>query len=145
MVASLNNNNPARDLSYNLVHYIRKRLNIGQTGGLLTTVVTPIATIPANAVMLSTSGAYITVDLNGTTNTLDVGYAADTLGTAVGNAYASAIALATTGGGLIAFDEIGSTGITGRPRAVDTAITATFTGTATTGQIDLIVSYIPLG
>lgn len=145
MATSLNTSVPARDLSYNLVHYIRRRLNIGQTGGLITTVAFPIGTLPANAVLVTGSGAWVTVDLGGTTNTLEVGYAADTLSTADADAYASAIALPITTGGFIAFDEIGATGLTGRARAVDTAITATFTGTATTGQIDLILAYVPLG
>lgn len=143
MVTSLNNSNPARDRSEQLVHYIRRRLSIGQTGGLITTVPFSFGKIPANADLVTGSGVWIVNDLGGTTNTLDVGYAADTLGTADGDAYASAIALPITTGGFIAFDEIGATGITGRPRAVETALTATFTGTATTGVVDIIVAYTP--
>lgn len=144
MTTSLNSTIPARDRGEQLVQFIRRRLNIGQSGGLITTVAKAIGTLPANAVMVAPSGAYVTVDLGGTTNTLEVGYAADTLSTADADAYASAIALPITTGGFIAFDEIGATGATGRPRSVDTAITATFTGTATTGQIDLIIAYVPL-
>lgn len=141
MVASLNNTNPARDRGEQLVHFIRRRLAVGQAGGLITTVAFPLGSIPANADLLSNSGVWIVNDLGGTTNVLDVGYAADTLSTADDDAYASDIALPITTGGFIAFDEIGATGITGRPRAVDTAITATFTGTATTGIVDIIVAY----
>lgn len=142
MTTSLNSTIPARDLGYQLMHFLRKRINIGVTGGLVTTVVTPLGlTLPANAAVTSASGVWVTVDLGGTTNTLDIGYAADTLGTEDINAYMSTGALPITTGGWVAMDEIAATGFTARPRTVDAALTATFTGTATTGQIDIVVGY----
>jgi len=61
-----------------------------------------------------------------------------------GTAYATALALAITTGGFVPFDEIvAATGVTAKPRSVDTNVIVTFTGTATTGQIDVVMGYVP--
>jgi|SRR5262245_40477305 len=139
MVTSLNTTVPARDyISAQMAHYLRKTISPATTP---TTTVVVVGTIPANAIVLSSSGVYVTTDLNGTTNVLQIGYAADTLGSADPDAYATNLALATTTGGFVAVDEV--TTSTARPRAVDTVITATWTGTATTGAFDVVIGYIP--
>jgi len=145
MVTSLNQTIPARDRSEQMTHYIRRRINVGQAGGLITTVAFSLGTLPANAAVISGGGVWVSTDLNGTTNTLDIGYAADTLSSADADAYATALALPLTTGGFVPLDEIvAATGRTAIPRAVDTALTATFTGTATTGVVDICIPFVPL-
>jgi hypothetical protein len=142
MVTSLNNstNQSARDVSYQLVHYLRKAIGPGsQASGALIDV----GTIPAGALIVANgAGVYVTAEFTGTTNVLDVGYAQDSLGTADPNAYVSALVLPiTTAGYFLAFDE--TTATTSRPRAVDVNVTATWTGTATTGSAEIVIPYIP--
>lgn len=130
----------ARDHYLNLVHYLRKAVSVPTNP---TGVVVDVGTIPANALVLANaSGIYVTTEFTGTTNVLDVGFAADSLSTADPNAYASAVALPiTTAGHYLAFDETAAA--TARARSVDTAVTATWTGSATTGGFEVIVAYIP--
>jgi hypothetical protein len=137
----------ARDFHHQMIHYLRRRLNLVAAGGdgLVTTVATDLGVIPANAAIVGGGGVWQTVDPGGTTNTLDIGFAADSLSSADPNAYATALTLAVTTGGFIPLDEIvAATGRTAIPRSVDTKITATFTGTATTGQVDICIPYVPL-
>lgn len=144
MTTSLNSNVPARDAGYQLVHFLRKQLNVA-ADGLVTTVVKPLGlTLPANAAVIPGSGVWVTANFGGTTNTLDIGYAADSLSTADGDAYATALVMPLTTAGFVAFDEIAAGGITARPRSVDTALTATFTGTSTTGAVDIVIAYVLL-
>lgn len=147
MTTTLNNSVPARDTSTQLIHFLRKRFTIGGSGGgLVTTVSQTLGTLPANAALVGgAGGVWVTTDLDGTTNTLDVGYAADSLSTSDVNAYATALALPLTTGGFVPLDEIvAATGVTAKPRSVDTTVIVTFTGTATTGGIDVIMAYVPL-
>lgn len=144
MPTSLNNTNSARDAGYQLVHFLRKRLNVA-ADGLVTTVPKALGlTLPANAAIVPSSGVWVTTNFGGTTNTLDIGYAADATSTADGDAYATALVMPLTTAGFVPFDEIAAGGITARPRTVDTALTATFTGTSTTGAVDIIVAYVLL-
>jgi hypothetical protein len=145
MTTSLNSAVPARDAGYQLVNFLRKRFNIGQSGGLITTVSSTVGVIPANAAVISGGGVWVSTDLDGTTNTLDIGYAVDSLSSSDVNAYATALALPLTTGGFVPLDEIvAATGRTAIPRSVDTTIIATFTGTATTGVIDICIPFMPL-
>lgn len=146
MTTSLNTALPARDAGYQLVHFIRKRFNIGGTGGLATTVSANLGVLPANAAVIGgLGGVWCTTDLDGTTNTLDVGFSIDSLSASDVNAYATALALPLTTGGFVPFDEIvAATGVTAKPRSVDTNVIVTFTGTATTGAIDVVMGYVPL-
>jgi len=139
MTTSLNSTTPARDASYQLLHYLRKAINVASvpTG----TVVT-VGVLPAGAIVVAgLSGIYASADFTGTTNVIDIGYAADSLSTSDANAYASALAIPLTTGGFVAVDELATA--TGRARTVDTTITATWTGTATTGSLDVVVVYAP--
>lgn len=140
MTTSLNTTSAARDANYQLVHYIRKAINV--TSVPTGTVVT-VGKIPANALVLANvSGIYVNVEFTGTTNALNVGYAEDALGTADADAYATAVVLPiTTAGHYLAFDETAAS--TARPRAIDTTITATWTGTATTGGFEVVIGYLP--
>lgn len=145
MTTSLNSSVPARDAGYQLVNFLRKRFNIGGAGGLVTTVSQTVGVIPANAALITGAGVWVTTDLDGTTNTLDVGYAADSLSSSDVNAYATALALPLTTGGFVPFDElVAATGVTAKPRSVDTTVIATFTGTATTGAIDICIPFLTL-
>ena len=145
MATSLNTSIPARDAGYQLVHFLRKRFNIGGAGGLATTVSQNLGVLPANAAVVGgLSGVWQMVDLDGTTNTLDVGYSIDSLSASDVNAYSTALALAITTGGYVPFDElVAATGVTAKPRSVETNVIVTFTGTATTGAIDVILGYVP--
>lgn len=144
MTTSLNSTTPARDAGYNLVQYLRRRISIS-SGGLVTTVAKSLAlVIPANAAIIPGGGFWVTTNFDGTTNTIDIGYAADGLSTADPDAFATLLAVPVTTGGFVALDEIASTGGPARVRTVDTNLTATFTGTATTGAIDIIVPYVTL-
>ncbi len=144
MATSLNTTSPARDSGYQLVHYLRKQLNVA-ADGLVTTVAKPLGlTLPSGAAIIPGSGVWVTANFGGTTNTLDIGFATDALATADADAYATALVMPLTTAGFVAFDEIAAGGITARPRANDTALTATFTGTSTTGAVDIIVAYVLL-
>ena len=58
------------------------------------------------------------------------------------DAYASAVVLPiTTAGHYLAFDDMALS--TARARAIDTKITATWTGTATTGGFEVVIAYLP--
>lgn len=144
MATSLNNTNSARDSGYQLIHFLRKRFTIGGSGGMATTVSQTVGVLPANAAVISGGGVWQINDLDGTTNTLDIGYAVDSLSSSDVNAYSTALALAITTGGFVPFDEIvAATGVTAKPRSVATTVIATFTGTATTGVFDVIVPFVP--
>ena len=133
----------ARDTGLQLVHYLRKALGpatINPSG----TVVT-VGTIPANARILAHgTGLYFNSDFTGagTSGVIAGGFAADSLSTADGNAYVTTVNTpATTAGNFIVFDEIATT--TFRPRTVDTVVTATWTGSGTTGSVDVVIAYAP--
>lgn len=136
----------ARDTGTQLVHFIRKTLNFntivqGSTHTVNGTTI-EIGGIPAGAVVIG-DGIYISLAPSGTTNTLDVGYSSDSLSTSDADAYASALAMpVTTGLGRVAFDELGNTSGTAAKRSVDTTLTATWKGTATTGVFDIVVQYV---
>ena len=105
MATSLNTTIPARDVGYHLIHFLRKRFAIGGAGGLATTVSQSLGTLPANAAVVGgVSGVWQITDLDGTTNTLDVGYSIDSLSASDVNTYSTALALAITTGGFVPFD-----------------------------------------
>ena len=140
MTTSLNSTSAARDASYQLVHYLRKAINVTMHP---TGTVVEVGKIPASAIVLANaSGIYVTVEFTGTTNALNVGYAEDSLSTQDADAYASAVVLPiTTAGHYLAFDDMALS--TARARAIDTKITATWTGTATTGGFEVVIAYLP--
>lgn len=136
----------ARDTGYQLVHFLRKTINLNTTvqAATHTTLGTTIEVggIPAGAVVVG-DGLYLSLHASGTTNTLDVGYSSDSLSTLDVDAYASALSIKdTTGLGRQAFDELGNVAGSANKRAIDTTVTATWKGTATTGVFDLIVQYV---
>lgn len=98
-----------------------------------------IGVIPSNAIILAGSGIFTTTAFNGTTPTLDIGYAADSAGVADPNAYASALALPATTT-FVALDEIATA--TAVPRSVQTTVTAAITYTNTTaGSCEVLILY----
>ena len=140
MATSLNTSVPARDSSYQLVHYLRRAIDCA---AVTTGTVTTIGTLPASALVVSGTGVFVTTDLTGggSSNNVDIGYATDSLGSSVGTAYASALNLTTTTGGFTAADEL--TTQKARPRANPTTVTATWTGSATTGVFEVVVAFVP--
>lgn len=126
---------PARQMHYQLVHFLRKRVNFNDAG-ISTGVI--LGTLPAGAQITKVSANVITAFNAGTTNVLTVG----TVGTAYNN-------LAAAGD----IDETSATYQEGVAAtygsvefAVDTDVYIKYvqTGTAaTTGQADVFLTYIP--
>ncbi len=143
MATSLNTSVSARDRSENLIHFLRKRFTLGQAGGLATTVSAVVGVIPANAAIVSGGGVWVLDTTDATTQTIDIGYAADSLSSSDVNAYATALLIPQTTGGFVPLDEIvAATGVTAKPRSVDTTVIVTLTGATTTGQIDVCIPYM---
>lgn len=120
----------ARELPYQVVHYLRKSITFADNGTAVT-----VGVIPAGATILKpASGVNVDVAFNaGTSNTLNIGTTADD------NLYGTLLAV-----GSIAFvplDEAVAMTV-----SADTTITATvvLTGTAATaGNGEVIIAYIP--
>lgn len=126
----------ARDAGFQLVHYLRKTVTFAQNG-----VDVEIGTIPANSWVVG-GGVAVSTIFQGTA-IIDVGYASDSLGAKVGQAYASALSIGTTAA-FVALDELNNAGASGKSRAIDTTIICTITGaTGTSGSADVIVQYVP--
>src|SRR5262245_44642025 len=129
----------ARDYHQQLVHYLRKTIDLS-AGGLAAGTPIVVGVIPANAIVTG-GGVQTGTAFNGTTPTIDIGYAADSAGVADPNAYASALAVSAATG-YVALDELATT--TAKSRAVDTTVTATITGAGTTtGVCDVVITYVP--
>src|SRR5262245_18710026 len=129
----------ARDLHLQAVHYLRKTIDLS-TGGLAVGTAIVVGVIPAGAVVTH-GGVITTTGFNGTTPTIDVGYAADSAGVADPNAYASALSVAAAAG-LLTLDELATA--TAAPRSVDTTVTATISGSGTTtGVCVVVLTYAP--
>lgn len=138
----------ARDTGYQMIHYLRKRIDVGASAA----GTYEVGTIPANAIIIPPlTGTYQVTDATpgGTTNNVAMGYAADAVSSANSTAYGSkADAIATsqvgTGGQFSAtFAGLTTTG-GGRPVTVDRTVTVTWSGSATTGVFEVIVAYLPL-
>ncbi|QIG68265.1 hypothetical protein EVB56_074 [Rhizobium phage RHph_Y1_10] len=126
----------ARQLATQQTHYLRCGITYADNG-----VAKIVGIIPANSQIINlTSGVYIREAFNaGTTNVLDIGTSADD------DLYATDLALGAKA--FVAIDEAATaTNVNGWYVTVDTTITATvaLSGTAaTTGQAEVIISYIP--
>lgn len=117
---------------------IRKTLAFSAAVPSATNVV--VGTLPSNAILLPGAALTTTVAFNGTTPTINVGYAADAGGAAVANAYASAQAPPAIGV-TTALNAVGTA--TAAPRAPVTTITANITyTTTTTGSAELVIPYV---
>lgn len=125
---------PARQTEYQVVHYLRKKsIAFGST-----TTQSYLGTIPANSLILKPdSGVHVVTAFNaGTTNTLDIGTTTTT------TLWGSALALGTTT--FVPLDEA----VGGYRVTVDTDVYYKLNqaGTAaTTGDADIVISYIPHG
>lgn len=120
----------------NGVGTIRRTLAFSSAIPSATNVV--IGTLPSNAVILSTSGLWTTTAFNGTTPTINVGYAADSLGAAAPAAYSAAQAPTAIGFGVL--NAVAAAAAA--PRAVPTTLTANITYTTTTvGSCEIIINY----
>src|SRR5262249_16302061 len=101
----------ARDAGFQLVHYLRKTVTFRQNGADV-----EIGPSPANSWVAG--GVAVSTIFQGTA-IIDVGYASDSLGAKVGQAYASALSIGTTAA-FVALDELNNAGASGKSRAIDT-------------------------
>lgn len=121
----------ARQLPYQMVHYLRKKITYADNGNTV-----DVGTIPAGALILKPlSGVAIATAFNGgTTNTLDIGPSTDT-GT---DLWATALALGATT--FVPIDEAVSNLV-----AADTKVQAKVVSTAgaTAGEAYIVIAYVP--
>jgi hypothetical protein len=121
----------SREFHTQQTHYLRKTIFFSDNG-----VAKTVGVIPAGSLILKpSSGVHIVTVFNaGTTNTLNVGSSADD------DLFGTLLALGTAT--FVPLDEA----IGGFRVAADTTVTATvvLTGTAaTTGEAEVVISYIP--
>ncbi|BEV47350.1 hypothetical protein [Afipia carboxidovorans] len=121
----------ARQLPYQMVHYLRKKITYADNGNTV-----DVGTIPAGALILKPlSGVAVATAFNGgATNTLDIGPSTDA-GT---DLWATALALGTTT--FVPIDEAVSNLV-----AVDTKVQAKVVSTAgaTAGEGYIVIAYVP--
>lgn len=124
----------ARELSFQAVHFLRKRITFADYG----TVVT-VGKIPAGASVVGGGVHVITAFNSSGTDLLDVGF----IGSATDDdAYATDLTMAAVG--FIALDELAATtNIQGTVTHTVTATPAQSVADATTGVADVIVWYVP--
>jgi len=120
----------ARQLSYQLVHYLRRNITYTQKGQTLS-----LGKVPKGAVLLKPlSGVTVhTVFNNGTTNTIDIGTSADA------DLYATALAVSAIA--FVPLDEAVSNYF-----AADTELFVTVGGTGTaasTGKATVVIAFVP--
>jgi hypothetical protein len=122
---------PARVLSTQQIHYLRKKITFADDGKTVT-----VGTIPAGALLIKPiCGVHVAVAFDGgTTNTLDIGPSTDS-GT---NLWATLLALGTIA--FVPIDEAVSNVV-----AVDTVVQAKVvsTASATAGVGYIVIAYIP--
>jgi hypothetical protein len=127
---------PARDLGYETIHYLRKRITYLDRGKAIT-----VGTLPAGATVIG-GGVHVVTAFNGSgTDLLDVGIAGGST-TDDPNGYATLLQLAAVG--YIVLDELAAT--TNIQQSVDATVTATYTdenSNATAGVGDVIIMYVP--
>ena len=121
------------------IHYLRKDITFADIGNVVT-----VGAIPAKAQILHLiSGVFVTTTFGGTTPVLDVG---STKSSSTGDLYATNLALGTAA--FVAIDEAATaTNVDTWWVSVDTVITASAavtSGTATTGQAQVVIAYVPL-
>ena len=131
---------PARDFSGSEqgVHYLRKDVTFNDIGKVVT-----VGAIPARSQILNLiSGVFVTTVFGGTTPVLDIG---STKSSSTGDLYATNLALGTAA--FVAMDEAATqTNVDTWYVSVDTVITASYaqsSGTATAGQGQIVIAYIP--
>ncbi len=121
---------PARDASYNLVHYLRKRITFQNT------TATEVGVLPAGAIVIGGGAQVVTAFNDSGTDVINIGTAADT------DAYATLLDVSSVG--FKALDELAT-----HDDHSDTAeitVVAAFTGqnsNASAGVADIVISYIP--
>lgn len=129
---------PARLLPEQGVHFLRKDIVFGDLGQVVT-----VGAIPARSQILNLiSGVFVTTVFGGTTPVLDVG---STRSTSTGDLYGTNISLGTAA--FVALDEAATqTNVDTWYVSVDTVITASAavtSGTATAGQAQIVIAYVP--
>ena len=129
---------PARVANNTQVHYLRKDITYADIGNVVT-----VGAIPARSQILNLiSGVFVTTVFGGTTPVLDVG---STLSSSTGDLYGTNISLGTAA--FVALDEAATaTNVGTWYVSVDTVITASAaltSGTATVGQGQIVIAYVP--
>ena len=129
---------PARVSQSQTIHYLRKDITFADIGNVVT-----VGAIPARSQIVNLiSGVFVTTVFGGTTPVLDVG---STRSSSTGDLYATNLALGTAA--FVAIDEAATqTNVDTWWVSVDTVITASAavtSGTATAGQAQVVIAYIP--
>lgn len=123
----------ARQLSFQAVHYLRKRITYADFGTAVT-----VGKMPANAIVVG-GGVHIVTAFNSSgTDLLDVGFIG---GTTDDDAYATNLDLAAVG--YIVLDELAAT--TNIQQSVATTVTATpaqSVADATAGVADVVIMFV---
>lgn len=130
---------PARVLQEQAIHYLRKDITFNDIGNVVT-----VGAIPAKSQILNLiSGVFVTTVFGGTTPVLDIG---STLSSSTGDLYATNLSLGTAA--FVAIDEAATqTNVNSWYVSVDTVITASAavtSGTATAGQGQVVIAYVPV-
>lgn len=133
MPSSLNSSVPVRDVGYNVVQTLRKRITFGDNGTTIT-----VGKMPPYSSVVG-GGVHIVTAFNDSgTDLLDVGFVG---GTTDADAYATALVISAVG--FIALDELAAT--TNILQTVDTTVTCLYSGqnsNMTAGEAWVIVNYV---
>jgi hypothetical protein len=129
---------PARVSNAQQVHFLRKDVTFADVGNVVV-----VGAIPARSQILNLiSGVFVTTVFGGTTPVLDVG---SQLSSSTGDLYATNLSLGTAA--FVAIDEAATaTNVNTWYVSVDTVITASValtSGTATVGQGQIVIAYVP--
>lgn len=134
-MANLNNSVSARDIGYNVVQYLRKKITFADNGTTVT-----VGKIPPYSVVTGGGLHVVTAFNDSGTDLFDVGFIGATTDA---DAYATSLTGAAVG--FIVLDELAAT--TNIMGTVEHTVTALYTGqnsNATAGEGWIIVSYITL-
>jgi hypothetical protein len=129
---------PARVSNDQQIHFLRKDITFNDLGKTVT-----VGAVPARAQILNLiSGVFVTTVFGGTTPVLDVG---SNRSSSTGDLFATNITLGTAA--FVALDEAATqTNVDTWYTSVDTVITASAavtSGTATAGQAQVVIAYVP--
>ena len=130
---------PARVNTEQMIGFLRKDITFNDIGKVVT-----VGAIPARSQILNLiSGVFVTTVFGGTTPVLDVG---STRSSSSGDLYGTNISLGTAA--FVALDEAATqTNVDTWYVSVDTVITASAavtSGTATAGQGQIVIAYVPV-
>lgn len=121
---------PARDIGYQVVQYLTKRITYTDAGTAVT-----VGTLPANALVIGGSVTVTTAFNAGSTNVLDIGTSSDDDG------FATDLALGTVG--QIVWDELATSNDLFSTSEVTVTATPALSGTAATAGVGYVcITYV---